>query len=167
MIGVLLLLILGLFVVWASRVSTVKSESALRNAEYVDDLLPQTQCGRCGYTGCRPYADAIMKFDVDINRCPPGGEQTIHNLAELLGEIRLPLAEDCDSSDPDQVVVIDEQVCIGCTKCIQVCPVDAIVGASKLMHTVIAAECTGCNLCIPPCPVDCIAIEMLGSSNLP
>lgn len=122
--------------------------------EQIDDILPQTQCGQCGYPGCRPYAEAIANGD-DINKCPPGGEATIKKLAELMGVEAKPLNA---AQEPaiKRVAFIREDECIGCTKCIQACPVDAILGASKLMHTVIADECTGCNLCVDPCPVDCI-----------
>ena len=127
--------------------------------DQIDAILPQTQCGQCTYAGCRPYAEAIAKGEADINQCPPGGETVIVALADLLGVDPKPLnAEHGEAKLEKTVVVIDEQVCIGCTLCIQACPVDAILGAAKQMHTVIAAECTGCNLCIPPCPVDCIHI---------
>jgi electron transport complex protein RnfB len=123
--------------------------------ESIDNLLPQTQCGQCGYPGCRPYADAIAGGDA-INKCPPGGMATVEALADLLD---LPVLE-LDAEDPDaeqnRIAVIREDECIGCTKCIQACPVDAILGAAKLMHTVIEKECTGCDLCLEPCPVDCI-----------
>jgi electron transport complex protein RnfB len=124
----------------------------------IDKLLPQTQCGQCTYPGCRPYAEAIAAGDADINQCPPGGESTIQALADLLGKDPKPLNPEHGEHSEKTVVVIDEQVCIGCTLCIQACPVDAILGAPKQMHTVIEAECTGCNLCIPPCPVECIDI---------
>lgn len=121
--------------------------------EQIDHLLPQTQCGQCGYPGCKPYAQAISDGD-EINKCPPGGESTIAALADLLGREATPL--DGDSDNTPKVAVIREDECIGCTKCIQACPVDAILGAAKHMHTVIADECTGCDLCVEPCPVDCI-----------
>jgi Na+-translocating ferredoxin:NAD+ oxidoreductase subunit B len=124
--------------------------------EQIDALLPQTQCGQCGHPGCRPYAEAIANGE-EHNRCPPGGEATVVALSELLGREVLPLdAEEGSALDVKRVAVIREDECIGCTKCIQACPVDAIVGAAKLMHTVIADECTGCDLCVEPCPVDCI-----------
>ena len=127
--------------------------------DQIDALLPQTQCGQCTYAGCRPYAEAIAKGEADINQCPPGGEETIIALADLLDvEVKPLSAEHGEAKALPTVVRIDEQTCIGCTLCIQACPVDAILGAAKQMHTVIEAECTGCNLCIPPCPVDCIHI---------
>lgn len=125
----------------------------------IDAILPQTQCGQCGYPGCRPYAEAIARGEADINQCPPGGEAGIQALADLLDREPKPLsAEHGVEKQSKTVVVIDEQVCIGCTLCIQACPVDAILGAAKQMHTVIAEECTGCDLCIPVCPVDCIHV---------
>jgi electron transport complex protein RnfB len=128
-------------------------------AERIDALLPQTQCTKCGYEGCRPYAEAIAAGAAAINQCPPGGDEGITRLAALLGRDVVPLNPANGAYRPPQVAIVDESLCIGCTKCIQACPVDAIVGASKLMHTVIASWCTGCELCIPPCPVDCIALE--------
>jgi electron transport complex protein RnfB len=133
-------------------------------AERINDLLPQTQCTKCGYAGCAPYAQAIATGQAPINRCPPGGEQGIAALAALLKTDILPLDETCGQHLPLQVAIIDEQYCIGCTLCIQACPVDAIVGASKLMHTVLPQSCTGCDLCVAPCPVDCI--EMVTVSPL-
>ena len=127
-------------------------------AQRIDALLPQTQCTQCGYDGCRPYAEAIATDAADINQCPPGGDEGVEKLARLLGREPKPLNPVNGEYCPPQVAVIDEEICIGCTKCIQVCPVDAIVGASKLMHTVVASWCTGCELCLPPCPVDCIAL---------
>jgi electron transport complex protein RnfB len=122
----------------------------------IDAILPQTQCGQCTYAGCRPYAEAIAKGEADINQCPPGGEATIIALADLLGKDPKPLNPEHGVEKPKTEAVIDEQICIGCTLCIQACPVDAILGAAKQMHTVIASECTGCELCVPPCPVECI-----------
>ena len=125
-------------------------------ADQVNSILPQTQCGQCGYPGCRPYAEAIAQGDA-INKCPPGGDTTIQELASLLDVEPLPLdAEEGAGDKPKSYAYIREDECIGCTKCIQACPVDAILGAAKLMHTVITDECTGCDLCVEPCPVDCI-----------
>lgn len=124
----------------------------------IDALLPQTQCTRCGYPACRPYAEAIAHGEAAINRCPPGGMAGVRALAALTGQPVIPLDPECGEELPPRVALIDEAACIGCTKCIQACPVDAIVGASKQMHTVIADLCTGCELCVPPCPVDCIAM---------
>jgi len=123
--------------------------------DQIDNLLPQTQCGQCGHPGCRPYATAIAAGE-DINKCPPGGEATIVALADLLDVEVMPLDAEHGVEAIRTVAVIREPECIGCTKCIQACPVDAILGAAKLMHTVIADECTGCDLCVEPCPVDCI-----------
>lgn len=124
--------------------------------DQINQLLPQTQCGQCGYPGCKPYAEAIAEGD-KINKCPPGGEGTIQSLADLLGVEPEPLdAEHGAEKDVPTVAYIREDECIGCTKCIQACPVDAILGAAKQMHTVIVDECTGCDLCVEPCPVDCI-----------
>lgn len=123
--------------------------------EKIDAVLPQTQCGQCGHPGCKPYAEAIAKGEADINQCPPGGEEGIQKLADLLGVEFKPFGEGA-APKAKSVALIDENTCIGCTLCIQACPVDAIVGAAKQMHTVIAKECTGCELCLAPCPVDCI-----------
>jgi len=124
--------------------------------EQIDELLPQTQCGQCGFPGCKPYAESIASGDA-INKCPPGGQATINAIANLLDVPAPELdAEHGEEADVRTVAYIREDECIGCTKCIQACPVDAILGAAKLMHTVIADECTGCDLCVEPCPVDCI-----------
>jgi electron transport complex protein RnfB len=123
-------------------------------AEQIDSLLPQTQCGQCGYPGCKPYAEAIAKDDEAINKCVPGGEATVLALADLLGKEPVPL--EAGEEKPKAVAVIDEKECIGCTLCLQACPVDAIMGAAKQMHGIIASECTGCELCLKPCPVECI-----------
>jgi len=125
-------------------------------ADRIDALLPQTQCTKCGFAGCRPYAEAIATGRAEINQCPPGGEAGIARLAALLGRPPLPLNPAHGVAQPLRVAAIDEARCIGCTLCIQACPVDAIVGAPKLMHTVLASACTGCDLCLPPCPMDCI-----------
>lgn len=132
-----------------------------RRIQAIDALLPQTQCGKCGHPGCKPYAQGIAQGEA-INKCPPGGVETLQALARLLQRPELPLAL---PAVPPQRVVIREAECIGCTKCIQACPVDAIVGAAKLMHTVIADECTGCELCIAPCPVDCIDLLPLAGAE--
>ncbi|MCK0508853.1 electron transport complex subunit RsxB [Aromatoleum anaerobium] len=126
--------------------------------EKIDAILPQTQCGQCGYPGCKPYAEAISNGEADINQCPPGGEEGIRKLADLLGREFKSLSEEHGAEKPKSVARIDEQLCIGCTLCIQACPVDAIVGTAKHMHTVVPALCTGCELCVAPCPVDCIAM---------
>ncbi|MFE8069457.1 electron transport complex subunit RsxB [Marinobacteraceae bacterium S3BR75-40.1] len=123
--------------------------------DQIDALLPQTQCGQCGHPGCRPYAEAIAAGEA-INKCPPGGEATIQALADLLDVEPEPLDAEHGVETEKRVAVIREDECIGCTKCIQACPVDAILGAAKHMHTVIESECTGCDLCVDPCPVDCI-----------
>ncbi|HET7331940.1 RnfABCDGE type electron transport complex subunit B [Dyella sp.] len=128
-------------------------------ADRIDALLPQTQCEQCGYHGCRPYAEAIVNGEADINQCPPGGSEGIAKLAALLGCAPLALNPENGEEKPRTLARIVEAECIGCTKCIQVCPVDAIVGANKLMHTVIADDCTGCERCVPACPVDCIVLE--------
>ncbi|KAF0205129.1 MAG: electron transport complex protein [Gallionellaceae bacterium] len=125
--------------------------------EKIDAVLPQTQCGQCGFPGCKPYAEALAKGEADINKCPPGGEEGIHKLADLLGKEFIPFGEGAPPK-AKSVAFIDESTCIGCTLCIQACPVDAIVGAAKQMHTIIASECTGCELCLAPCPVDCISM---------
>ena len=127
--------------------------------EQVDALLPQTQCTRCGYPDCRRYAEAIAWQGVAINRCPPGGARGIARLAALTGQPAQPLDSGCGQEGPRQLAVIDEAWCIGCTLCIQACPVDCIIGAPKAMHTVIEAQCTGCELCVPACPVDCIEMR--------
>jgi electron transport complex protein RnfB len=127
-------------------------------ADRLDQALPQTQCTRCGYPDCRAYAEAMAAGEAEINRCPPGGAEGISRLAAISGRAVLPLAPERGHEGPRALAVIDEAWCIGCTLCIKACPVDCIVGASKLMHTVIDALCTGCELCVPVCPVDCIAM---------
>jgi electron transport complex protein RnfB len=152
----LIALIAGLGLSYAFR-SLPSNPAGL--VEKVNELLPQTQCAQCGYPGCRPYAEAIVNERVAINLCPPGGDDTVRRLAELLGRDILPLV----AAPPvvRQVAVIDEALCIGCVHCRSACPVDAIVGAQHMMHTVIEQECTGCELCIAPCPVDCISLRAL------
>jgi len=134
--------------------------------EQIDALLPQTQCTQCGFSGCKPYAQAIIDDKADINQCPPGGRVGIKKLASLLGRKEKPLNETFGVEKPREVAFIIEQDCIGCTKCIPPCAVDAILGANKHMHTVIVGECTGCELCVAPCPVDCIIMKPLDSGDL-
>ncbi len=145
--------VFGLLIVWVSKKFKVEGNPIV---EQINAILPQTQCGQCNYPGCKPYAEAIANGEAPINQCPPGGQEGIKKLAELLDVEVLELNPENGAEEADQVVEIVEADCIGCTKCIQVCPVDAIVGAAKQMHTVILDECTGCDLCIPACPVDCI-----------
>ncbi|MEO8801733.1 MAG: RnfABCDGE type electron transport complex subunit B [Rudaea sp.] len=128
-------------------------------ADRIDAVLPQTQCTRCGYPACRDYAQAIVRDEADINQCPPGGESGIQTLANLLGRAPKPLNPANGVEKQPEVAIIDESVCIGCTKCIQACPVDAIIGTNKMMHTILADECNGCELCVPACPVDCISMQ--------
>ena len=130
----------------------------------IDAVLPQTQCTQCDFDGCKPYAEAIAAGEAEINQCPPGGQDGINALAELLGHKALPLNEAHGETKPRRIAVVDEKVCIGCTLCIKVCPVDAFVGSSKIMTQVIAEECTGCDLCLPVCPVDCI--DMVESKSI-
>ena len=130
----------------------------------IEAVLPQTQCGQCSFPGCKPYAEAIATGKADINQCPPGGEAGVKALADLLGLEVKPLDENFGAATEKKVAVIVEADCIGCTMCIQACPVDAILGAAKYMHTVIAFECTGCDLCVDPCPVDCIVMTPIGLS---
>lgn len=133
--------------------------------DQIDALLPQTQCGQCGHPGCRPYAEAIAAGE-EHNRCPPGGEQTVQELSDLLNREVLALdAEEGADVGVKKVAYIREDECIGCTKCIQACPVDAILGAAKQMHTVIGQECTGCDLCVEPCPVDCIDLLVIAPTQ--
>lgn len=135
--------------------------------EQIDAILPQTQCGLCNYGGCMPYAEAIVYENAAINLCPPGGVQTLQKLAALTQQDATPhLAEMQQKAKPKMLAVIREAECIGCTKCIQACPVDAILGSSKQMHTVIAAECTGCELCVAPCPVDCIDMLVISEESI-
>lgn len=143
----------------AARISDRSLSSALC------DLLPQTQCTKCGFPACRPYAEAIASGEALYNQCPPGGKQGIVRLAQLLQKPVLPLNETHGTEHPRAVAVIDEAICIGCTLCIQACPVDAIVGAAKQMHSVINEKCTGCDLCISPCPVDCISMVTVSGNK--
>ena len=151
-----LTLILGLVLGYAAIRFKVKGNPLV---DQIDAILPQTQCGQCDFPGCRPYAEALAKGEAQINQCPPGGQEGADALAELLGVETLKLNEEHGETKPDHVVYVDEKLCIGCTLCIQACPVDAFVGASKVMTTVIEKECTGCDLCIPVCPVDCIYVK--------
>ena len=144
----------------AAPVVTVTDSKTL--ADRIEDLLPQTQCTKCGYNGCRPYADAIAAGDANYNQCPPGGAEGIARLARLLGKPVIPLNPVNGTEHPRAVAFIDESLCIGCTLCMQACPVDAIVGAQKRMHGVLAALCSGCELCLPACPVDCIDMVPAG-----
>lgn len=149
-------LLAGLALSYANRSLPAEASGLIGQ---VNDLLPQTQCAQCGYPGCRPYAAAIVEEGIAINLCPPGGDETVQRLAGLLGKEVLPLAE--QPANVQLLAVIDESQCIGCTHCRNACPVDAIVGAHHLMHTIITAECTGCELCVAPCPVDCISMREL------
>lgn len=158
-----MLIALTLILTLTLIISTIFAWAAIRFAlpidpivEQINQILPQTQCGQCGYPGCKPYAAAIARNEANINQCPPGGAAGVNALAKLLGRNTLPLNPDNGVEKEKVVALIREIECIGCTKCIQVCPVDAIIGAPKLMHTVLADLCTGCELCLPACPVDCI-----------
>lgn len=150
-----LALVFGLILSYAAYRFKVEGNPV---TEKLEELLPQSQCGKCGYAGCRPYADAIIEQNAPINLCTPGKETTIQAIADLLDRDFEPFGEGEAVEETKKLAVINEQECIGCTLCIQACPVDAIVGCAKQIHTVIAAECTGCELCLPPCPVDCIAM---------
>ena len=147
------------FLVLLGLGSTAKAEGKSLIGQ-IDAVLPQTQCTQCDFDGCRPYAEAIVSGEAEINQCPPGGQNGVNALAEILGREALPLNEAHGETKPRRVALVDEKVCIGCTLCIQACPVDAFVGSSKVMTQVIAKECTGCDLCLPVCPVDCI--DMVG-----
>ena len=136
-------------------------------AERIDALLPQTQCRRCGFDGCRPYAEALARGESALNRCPPGGREVIAQLAALLSRPVLPLDPECGREGPQLVALIDEAACIGCARCLDDCPTDAVVGARKRMHTVIADDCSGCELCLPCCPVDCIHMVAVPTPTLP
>ncbi len=150
--------VLGAALGWVSIKFKVEGNPLV---EKIESILPQTQCGQCGYPGCKPYAEAIAGGEADINLCPPGGAEGVQRLADLLGrEVKALDAEE----KPKQVAIIDEDTCIGCTLCIQACPVDAIVGAAKQMHTIVAPLCTGCELCVKPCPVECISMEPIGEN---
>jgi electron transport complex protein RnfB len=150
--------ITGLGLLTLSRQLQQSAESPI---DIVNVMLPQTQCGQCGYPGCRPYAKAIINNEADINQCAPGGDSLVTTLARLLGRSTGSVDPAFGMHKPLSVARINEEACIGCAICIAACPVDAIVGASQYTHTVIRAECTGCDLCVAPCPVDCIIIEPL------
>ncbi|WP_024792042.1 electron transport complex subunit RsxB [Candidatus Ruthturnera calyptogenae] len=159
----ILTLILGSILGYAGIKFKLKTNPLV---DQIDAILPQTQCGQCDYPGCRPYAQAISIGEAKINQCPPGGQEGADALAELLGVETLVLNAEHGELKPNHVVFVDEAVCIGCTLCIQVCPVDAFLGASKMMTQVIIDECTGCDLCIPVCPVDCIHVQEITVSNI-
>jgi len=154
----LLALVFGLLLGYAAIHFKVEEDPV---AERLNHLLPQTQCGQCGFPGCKPYAEAIATGGARINMCPPGGEETMLSIAEMLGVEPIPMEGGPVEESPKGVAQIDEQLCIGCTLCIQACPVDAILGAAKQMHTVIRDECTGCEKCMEPCPVECIKMVPL------
>ncbi len=158
MLGILIILLLALI---SGFLVSRFPESTSQQDKFEDILsaLPQTQCGKCNYSGCRPYAEAIVRGEADINQCPPGGEETIKTIASLLGRQIKPLNPENGQEKETQLALIDETLCIGCVKCIKACPVDAILGAAKQMHSVLAEECTGCELCIAPCPMDCISMQ--------
>ena len=151
------------FLVLLGLANTAKAEGKSLVGQ-IDAVLPQTQCTQCDFDGCKPYAEAIAAGEAKINQCPPGGQDGVNALAELLGRETLPLNEAHGETKPRRIAVVDEKVCIGCTLCIQACPVDAFVGSSKVMTQVIAEECTGCDLCLPVCPVDCI--DMIESNPI-
>ena len=155
-----LALCFGLLLGFASEKFKVESSPLV---DQLDAILPQTQCGQCGYPGCKRYAEAISNGD-KINKCPPGGDATVVKIAELMGVEPEPL-DAPQAQQEKKVAYIHEELCIGCTKCIQACPVDAIVGARKLMHTVIEKDCTGCDLCVDPCPVDCIEMKPIATTT--
>lgn len=142
-----------------SLANAPRPHSLLESTRLIDQVLPQTQCQRCGFAACLPYAEAMAAGEAPINRCPPGGSAGIAQLADLTGQPVLPLDPDCGEEGPVQLAFIREQDCIGCVLCLEACPVDAIAGAFKRMHTVIAEDCTGCALCVPVCPVDCIELR--------
>ena len=150
-----LALALGAALGWAATRLRPDTDSL---AARIDALLPQTECGQCRYPGCRPYAEAIARGEAETDRCPPGGDSTARALADLLGRERRPVNPEFGVTGTATVAVVDEARCIGCALCLPACPVDAIVGAPRFMHTVIEAQCTGCGLCVQPCPVDCIAL---------
>jgi H+/Na+-translocating ferredoxin:NAD+ oxidoreductase subunit B len=149
-------LIIGFLVL--DQKTDVTQETHYQDIEAIEKLLPQTQCGDCGFNGCRPYAEAIANHMADINRCLPGGVETVKTLSLKVGLEIKPLYKKTDKYKAPRLALIEEGQCIGCVKCITACPVDAIIGAPKQMHSIINAYCTGCELCIAPCPVDCISM---------
>ena len=158
MIGVLFVLLLALISgLLVSRFPEITAQQI--KTEEILSALPQTQCGQCNYPGCRPYAEAIVRGEADFNQCPPGGTATIKILADILGRQVKALNQVHGRENESHLALIDETLCIGCVKCIKACPVDAILGAAKQMHTVLAEECTGCELCVAPCPMDCISMQ--------
>jgi len=153
---------LGVALMLTARAVKTQRESPV---DTINALLPQTQCAQCGYPGCRPYAEAIVAGQTEIDQCPPGGEALVTSLARLLGRSTTELQPNFTGLPQPAVAFIDEQACIGCAICLDACPVDAIVGAPRYTHTVIAAECTGCDLCLAPCPVDCITLHPLAAGQ--
>lgn len=155
-------LVFGGLLGYASRRFKVEADPIV---EQIDALLPQSQCGQCTYPGCRPYAEAVANSGEMINKCAPGGEQTMLKLAALLNVDPQPLGDEAEREPERKIAWIDEANCIGCTKCIQACPVDAIVGAIRAMHTVLSDVCTGCDLCVAPCPTDCIEMRPVATTT--
>lgn len=159
----LMALLFGLILGYASRRFAVEEDPIV---EKIEEVLPQSQCGQCGYPGCRPYAEAVGKNGAQINLCAPGGEAVMHKIATLLNVDPQPIEGDAAAQAPVRMLaIIDEANCIGCTKCIQACPVDAIVGATRAMHTVLSDLCTGCNLCVDPCPTSCIKLRPVATTT--
>lgn len=146
---------LSALLVLAARLLGPSDETAV---DAIENLLPRIQCAQCGYPGCRPYAEAIASGEAEINRCPPGGSETIRALADLLARESMSLDSSRGDASMSRRAMIDETICIGCNRCADACPVDAIAGLPQRMHTIIAVQCTGCELCLPPCPVDCITM---------
>jgi H+/Na+-translocating ferredoxin:NAD+ oxidoreductase subunit B len=155
-IAIISLLAISIAILSSNNENPIIPQTRQSKIEAIDRLLPQTQCGDCGFDGCLPYAEALAEHKTDINRCLPGGDETVKELARFFGTETKPLYK--ESKDTNVVALIDETLCIGCVKCINACPVDAIVGAPKQMHSIINQYCTGCELCIAPCPVDCIGM---------
>jgi electron transport complex protein RnfB len=150
-----LLLLIGLMM----KLSARSGQCSQTLEEQINAMLPQTQCGQCDYKGCRPYARAIAENSADINRCPPGGQDTVRQIARLIGVDEKPLRLQLPAPQAQLIARIDEDLCIGCVKCIRACPVDAIIGAAKQMHSVLERDCTGCQMCLSPCPVNCITMQ--------